>query len=141
MSGGRPVLWLTLACAVMLAACAKLGSSSTFYPQESVVAEANVYPHNYRSEIVSYLRTYLNDPTGIRAAFIAEPSLKQLVRAQRYAVCLRFNAKKSTGEYEGSRDRLVVFTAGRLDTMIPARPEHCAGAAWQPFGELERLTR
>ena len=41
-------------------------------------------------------------------------------------VCLRFNAKDSTGKYEGSRDRLVAFLSGRLDTLVPARKEQCA---------------
>ena len=69
-----------LAAALMLAAC---GSSSTHFPQERVVAEANVFPSNWRSEIVAYLRNYLNDPTGIRGAFISEPTIKQLIAVQR----------------------------------------------------------
>lgn len=134
----RAGFWLAGIAALTLAACGKPGG---FYTQETVVAEPNVFPANYRTEILAYLRAYLNDPTGIRGAFIAEPALKQLVRVQRYAVCLRFNAKKTTGEYEGSKDRLVVFLSGRLDTMILAKSEHCAGAAWQPFSELEHLSR
>lgn len=136
---GRAACWLVAVAALALTGCdAKLGGG---YPQQTVVAEPNVRPDNYRSEILAYLRAYLNDPTGIRGAFITEPALKQLVRVQRYAVCLRFNAKKTTGAYEGSKDRLVVFLGGRLDTMILARGEQCAGATWQPFPELERLSR
>ena len=60
---------------------------------------------------------------------------------ERYASCVRYNARKSTGEYEGSKDRLVVFLGGRLDTMVWRAADQCAGAAWQPFPELERLTR
>ena len=114
------------AALVMLAACGKFVAST--FPQTSVVGEANVFPRNWRSDIVAYLRNYLNDPTGVRGAFISEPSLKQLVQVQRYASCVRYNAKKSTGEYEGSRDRVVVFLAGRLDTMVLARGDQCR--AW-----------
>src|SRR6185503_2348555 len=52
-----------VAAALMLSAC---GSGTTNYPQATVVAEANVFPANWRSEIVAYLRNYLNDPTGVR---------------------------------------------------------------------------
>jgi hypothetical protein len=126
------------ATALMLAAC---GSSSTHFPQSTVVAEANIFPSNWRPEIVAYLRNYLNDPTAVRGAFISEPTLKQLTSVQRYASCVRYNAKKSTGEYEGSKDRVVVFLAGRLDTMVLARGDQCAGVSWQPFPELEKLAR
>lgn len=109
--------------------------------QKVVTAEANVYPPNYKSEILAFLRTYLNDPTRIRSAFIAEPELKQAGPDKRYGVCLRFNARKTGGDYEGSKDRIVFFLSGRLDTMIEDRASQCAQAAYQPFPELEKLTR
>jgi hypothetical protein len=130
--------------ALPLAALAGACSSD----QPSVVTtEPNVVPVNYKADIIAYLRTYLNHPTGVRGAYIAEPELKAIPASpptpatQRYMVCLRFNAKDSTGKYEGSRDRLVAFLAGRLDTLVPARKEQCANANWQPFPELERLKR
>lgn len=64
----------------------------------------------------------------------------QVGGVERYAVCLKFNARKSSGEYEGSKERLVLFLAGRLDTMLPAKGDLCSKAAYQPFPELERLT-
>lgn len=111
------------------------------YHQEVVKAEANVYPQNYKSEILAFLRTYLNDPTQIRGAFISEPELRPAGPEKRYAVCLRFNARKSSGDYEGSKERAVYFLAGRLDTMIEAKRDQCSGAIYQPFPELERLGR
>jgi hypothetical protein len=120
----------------------------------AVVSDPNVMPTNYKAEILAYLRTYLNDPTGVRGAYISEPELRTVPATtpfsaterptpahQRYMVCLRFNAKDSTGKYEGSRDRLVAFLDGRLDTLGPARREQCANANWQPFPDLEKLRR
>ncbi len=81
-------------------------------------------------------------PRGTR-----EPELRTVPVAlpmpstQRYMVCLRFNAKDSTGKYQGSRDYMVAFLSGRLDTIVPARREQCAKAEWQPFPELEKLRR
>ena len=108
-----------------------------------ITTDPNTPPVNYKAEIIAYLRTYLNDPTGVRGAYIAEPELRAIPgsSAQRYMVCLRFNAKDSTGKYEGSRDRMVAFLSGRLDTIVPARKEQCDKANWQPFTELEKLRR
>ncbi len=44
-------------------------------------AELNEYPANYKSEILSAMHAYLNDPTGIRDAAISEPALKPTVAA------------------------------------------------------------
>jgi hypothetical protein len=108
-----------------------------------VVADPNTPPANYKADILAYLRTYLNNPTGVRGAYIGEPELRTIPgsTAQRYMVCLRFNAKDSTGKYEGSRDRLVAFLSGRFDTLAPARKDQCEKTNWQPFPELEKLTR
>jgi hypothetical protein len=125
---------------VLLSGCG--GVKDWPYNQPVVRGEANIYPDNYRSDILAFLRTYLNDPTQIRGASISEPALKPGAAAEsRYAVCVRFNARKAGGAYEGSKDRLVYFLAGRLDTMIDAKRDQCAGAAYQPFPELERLSR
>lgn len=129
--------------ALALSACAAPSSLTTFDPasQGRVVADANVMPENYRSEILAFLRTYLNDPTKIRTAFISEPALRSTGREERYGVCLRFNARKTDGQYEGARERVVFFLSGKLDAMAEARREQCAGANYQPFPELEALTR
>ena len=45
-----------------------------------------------------------------------------------------------TGAYTGVRDHLAIFLAGKLDQMGVTR-EQCKDAAYEPFPELERLTR
>jgi len=125
-----------LPLAALVCACAR--------EQPAVVTtDPNTPPVNYKADILAYLRTYLNNPAGVRGAFIGEPELRAIPgsTAQRYMVCLRFNAKDSTGKYEGSRDRLVAFLSGRLDTLVPARKDQCEKTNWQPFPELEKLTR
>ena len=49
----------------------------------------------YRADIVAFMRTYLNDPTGVRDAFISEPALRTLESADRYTVCLRYTARNA----------------------------------------------
>jgi hypothetical protein len=127
-----------LALAMTLSAC---GKYEGFYPQGVEKGEPNLPPQNWRADSLAFLRSWLNDPAGIRDAAIAEPELKSIGGTQRYVVCVRFNARKSGGGYEGVKDRQIVFTAGRLDTMIDARKDDCANARYQPFPELEKLTR
>jgi hypothetical protein len=103
-------------------------------------ASVNRVPANYRAEIVAYQRSYLNDPTGIRSAAISQPALKNVGVGERYVVCVRFNAKNPNGAYAGVRDQMAIFLAGKLDQMGLAR-ELCKDAVYEPFPELERLTR
>lgn len=127
-----------LSLALLGAGCGKYEGT---YTQPTVTGEANIYPANYRADTVAFLKTWLNDASGIRDAAISEPALRQAGPVQRYVLCVRFNAKNSTGKYQGTKDRMVVFLAGRLDTMVDAKRDECAGANYQPFPELERLSR
>jgi hypothetical protein len=103
-------------------------------------ASVNLVPVNYRAEIIAYQRSYLNDPSGIKGAAIAQPALRNVGVGERYVVCVRFNAKNPNGAYAGMRDHVAVFLAGKLDQMGVTR-ELCKDAAYEPFPELERLTR
>ena len=103
-------------------------------------ASVNVFPENYRAEILAYQRSYLNDPTGIRSAAISQPALRKVGSVERYVVCVRFNAKAAGGTYASMRDHLAIFLAGKLDQMAVTR-EECKEATYGPFPELERLTR
>jgi hypothetical protein len=102
---------------------------------------ANEFPTNYKSEILSALHAYLNDPTAIRDAAIAAPTLKPTGNGTvtRYLVCLKFNPKKNASEYAGVKEIAAAFLAGRFDRFIEAPREQCAGAAYTPFPELQKL--
>ncbi len=128
------------------------GCSSEWMANRERGERANsVFPPNSRAEILAYMRTYLNDPTQVRDAFISEPSLRHVDGAARYTVCIRYNARNAEGRYVGSRDNLVLFRNGRFEHLVdsridrgegpdPAR-ELCKDANYQRFPELERLTR
>jgi hypothetical protein len=97
-------------------------------------------PASYRADIAAFMRTYLNDPVGIRDAAVSEPELKTFDSNNRYVSCLRYTARRSAGQ-GGARESLVLFLDGRLDRIVDNAREFCKGAAYQPFPELERLTR
>lgn len=98
-------------------------------------------PEKYKSDILAMLHVYFRDPTQIRDAGASEPKLLLVGQRNRYVVCLRLNAKKSDGEYAGTKQYLAVFSGGRLDQMVEAKPEDCAGVEYRPFPEAETLSR
>jgi hypothetical protein len=104
--------------------------------------DINAYPTNYKTDIIAGMHAYLNDPTGIRDASIAEPALKSASMSlpARYIVCLRFNPKDGNG-YAGVREVAAVFLAGRFDQFVDTPKELCADATYAPFPELQTLSR
>jgi hypothetical protein len=102
--------------------------------------EINVYPTNYKSDILAAMHAYLNNPTGIRDAAISEPVLKWSGTVNRYVACLRFTPKKNVSEYGGTREIAAVFMGGRLDRFVDLPKTECAGVTYAAFPELQNLT-
>jgi hypothetical protein len=142
-----PLRYMVLMVAAGLAACASQGTPFDRKPSP---------PTNYKSDILALLRTYLNDPTNVRQAALTQPSLQRVGHEQRYIACVRFNARKSDGRYAGVLDSVAVFDDnGKLTRFINLTPDEtapdaalrvqlgevCKTATYQPFPELERLTR
>jgi hypothetical protein len=125
---------------VLLAACAGDGQSSMTYTDDRGVA-SQPYPTNYRPELLAFMKTYLNNPAGLKEAAMAEPVQRTVAGRLRYVVCLRYNAKDRDGSYLGLRERAVLYVDARLDRIVEDASEVCAGAAYAPFPELEKMTR
>ena len=103
----------------------------------------NVFPQTYKQDLLAFLRTYLNDPSHIRAASVSQPQRKTVGAGDRYVACVRYNARNSDGKYAGSKDGAAVYVAGKLDRFLDGKQAqpHCKDAAYTPFPELEHLTR
>jgi hypothetical protein len=123
-----------------LAACAGEGPGGITYTDDRGVA-SQPYPANYRPELLAFMKTYLNNPVGVKDAGIAEPVQRTVGGRLRYVVCLRYNAKDSEGSYRGLRERAILFVDARLDRIVEEASEPCAGAAYAPFPDLEKMTR
>jgi hypothetical protein len=133
---------LVLLALLLLPLCACAGGSEEFYLARPRNADAaQPFPVNYRAELLAFMRTYLNDPTGIRDAAVSEPEIKTFDSNNRYLSCLRYTARRAAGQSASPRESLVLFLDGRLDRIVDNAREFCKGAAYQPFPELERLTR
>lgn len=122
---------------------ALFGCSSEWKAARDLSREINAKPPGptYKADVVAFMHTYLNNPTGVRDAFLSEPALRTFDSVERYTACLRYTARKSDGQYAPSKDSLVIFRDGRLDRIADAAREACKDAAYQPFPELERLGR
>jgi hypothetical protein len=124
-----------------LVACAGSDDSrSISYTDDRGVAN-QPYPNDYRPQLLAFLKTYLNDPVGVRDAVMADPAQRTVGGRLRYISCLRFAARDSDGNYRDARERAVVYVDGRLDHVVEKAGELCAGSAYAAFPELERLTR
>ena len=126
---------------IMLSACASSDDSKPITFTDDRGVSSQPFPGNYRVEVLAFLKTYLNDPVGVRDAVIAEPVERVVGGRQRYVVCLRFSARESDGGYREPRERGVLFVDGRLDRIIENPVEPCAGAAYTPFADLGKMTR
>lgn len=115
-----------------------LGACSS---SSSPVAEPNpnIFPAQYRNEIITTLVATLDDPTLIRQATITDPMLRQAGTDQRYAVCMRFDSRDAQRRYLGLTERIAYFYAGHLNQLVKTTsPEQCAGAVFKPWPELEK---
>ena len=99
------------------------------------------YPNNYKGEILAFMRTYLNNPVGVRDALMAEPVQRTVGGRLRYVSCIRYIPRESDGSYREPRERAVVYVDARLDRVLDNPGDACAGASYAAFPELEKLTR
>jgi len=123
-----------------LAACLDSNETRSTSFVESASAE-QPYPGNYRPEMLAFLKTYLNNPVGVHEAMIAEPVQRTVNGRVRYVSCLRFAERQSDGSYREPRERAILFVDGRLDRIIANAGDECAGAAYAPFPEMEKMQR
>jgi hypothetical protein len=128
---GRNAAAIGLLVALGLGACSNKNKLNEVDP--------NLFPTGYKQEILISMQRVLEDPTNVRDAFISEPALAPVGQEQRYAVCVRYNARNLAKVYQGSKDRIAFFYGGHLNQLVDAKPEQCARAAYQPFPELEKL--
>jgi hypothetical protein len=131
MGKSTVTLCLLAAFAGALAAC----SSS----DKGTVDNPNIFPSDFRKEVLSTLRKVLDDPTKVRDAYLSDPALTPVGKDQRYTICLRYNARNSLHQYMGSTVRIGYFYEGHINQLVEATKEQCGNAAYKPFPELESI--
>ena len=122
---------LLSALAVSLLAC----SSDKKQAEEN----PNVFPSDYKNEILTTLTNSLDDPTNIRSAYITDPFIRPAGKEERYVVCVRSDSRNVARHYTGITDRIGYFYNGHLNQLVDATKEQCGNIAYKPFPELEKL--
>jgi hypothetical protein len=147
MFGSSPLVKLSRLAAIvllpiLLSACLTGGeeSKSISFTDDRGIAN-QPYPSNYKREVLAFMRTYLNNPVGVRDAVMAEPVQRTVGGRLRYVSCLRYSPRESDGSYREPRERAVVYVDARLDRVLENPGEACSGATYAAFPELEKLTR
>ena len=89
--------------AFVLAGCgssSNLLGSSAFGTKETAV-EANLFPTNYKNEILTTMQRTLDEPNGVRGAQITDPKIEKVGTDDRYVVCVRYNERDINKQYLG----------------------------------------
>ncbi len=136
-----PVIAIVLA-ASWLGACSGNTSLSNFQfgrAPEEPPPNPNQFPADYKPEIASFMRRYLDNPTKVRDAYIAAPVQKPIGNTPQFITCVRYNPRNPENKYEGPKQNLVLFLSGRLNQFLPDDPQLCAGLAYQRFPEIENM--
>lgn len=128
----RLTLGSLVIAAAALGACSSTSSSPDVNP--------NIFPAQYRQEIMTTLTTELDDPTAIHQASITDPTLRPAGQEQRYIVCMRFDSRDQQRHYTGLTERIAYFYAGHLNQLVKTTsPEQCSGTVYKPWPELEKF--
>jgi hypothetical protein len=126
---------------IALAACAGSDDSRGItYTNDRGIAD-QPFPNNYRSELLAFMKTYLNNPVGVHDAMMAEPVQRTVGGRLRYVSCLRYSPRESDGSYREPRERAILYVDGRLDRVAENPGEACAGVAYAAYPDLEKMTR
>lgn len=123
-----------------LAACGAGSERGISFTDDQGVAD-QPFPNNYRAELLSFFKTYINNPLGVRDAKMAEPVQRIVGGRLRYVSCVRYTPKDFSGQYLATQERAVTYVDGRLDRVVENTTDACAGATYAPFPDMEKMTR
>jgi hypothetical protein len=123
-----------------LAACSSGPSGGISFTDDPGTAE-QPFPTNHRTDLLAFMRSYLNNPVGVRDAAMAPPVQRTVGGRLRYVSCVSYTAKDMDGKYLAPRQLAVSYVDARLDRVVEDTASACAGASYAPFPELEKMTR
>jgi hypothetical protein len=119
------------ACASILLLAAVAGcSESALWGKPEKAVDPNVYPENYKKDVLTYVKAHPAEMLNAREASISTPALKEFGTERRFFSCLRVSGP------DLRKDKTVIFFSGRINQFIDAEGEQCGAAPYQPFPEL-----
>ena len=123
---------------IALSACAGSDEGKPITYTDDRGVSNQPFPNNYRAEVLAFMKTYLNNPVGVRDAVMAEPVQRVVGGRLRYVVCLRFSRARIRRRLSrAARTRHLFVEAGStVSSKTPVEP--CAGAVYAPFRNWKR---
>src|SRR2546430_9374012 len=116
-------------CLLVQLAAAGTGCSEFGFGRDKAV-DPNLFPENYKKDVVAYVENHPAELLNARDATISAPALRQFGGESRYFVCLRADAP------DGRKEKMVIFFSGRINQFIDAESNQCNAALHQPFPEF-----
>jgi hypothetical protein len=92
--------------------------------------DPNVYPANYKKDVLAYVKAHPAEMLNAREASISAPALTQFGGESRFFACLRVNGP------DWRKDKMLIFYSGGINQFIDAESGQCGAAPYQPFPEL-----
>ena len=119
------------ACVSILLVAAAAGCSDfSLWGKPDKPVDPNVYPENYKKDVLAYLKAHPAEMLNVREASISAPALRQFGSESRFFACLRVSG------LDWRKDKTVIFYSGGINQFIDAEGDQCGAAPYQPFPEL-----
>lgn len=120
-----------LACVSILLLAAVAGCSDfAQWGKPDKPIDPNVYPENYKKDVLAYVKLHPAEMLNAREASISAPALTQFGAENRFFSCLRVNGP------DWRKDKMLIFYSGGINQFIDAEGGQCGAAPYQPFPEL-----
>lgn len=120
------------AAGIGTAMLALAGCSSFGFGQADKPVEPNVFPADYKADLMAFLQNNPFGLVGTREAALSPPELKAFGNENRYVACLRVAGA------DWRKEKMVVYFGGAINQFVDAGAQ-CNGAAYQPYPELPAL--
>jgi hypothetical protein len=126
--------------ALALAGCGSdMMNSFTFWESDEKPVEPNLFPKDFKQQIINTMPSVVADRSGIREAYYSDPVIDQKSAISVYTSCVRFNARDGSRQYVGSKEYILYYYGGQLQQFVLAKEGECRYATYKPFPELEKL--
>jgi len=111
------------ACVSILLVAAVAGCSDfSLWGKPDKPIDPNVYPENYKKDVLTYLKAHPAEMLNVREASISAPALRQFGSESRFFACLRVSGP------DWRKDKTVIFYSGGINQFIDAAlASACAG--------------
>jgi hypothetical protein len=119
-----------LAVFVLVASTTACASMNPWKEPEKV--DPNLFPADYKADLVRLVRKSVDNPKDIRDAFVSDLALKSFGADSRYVACVRYN----DGHQVAPQEKMAVYFGGNPNVFVDATPDKCTASSYKPFPEL-----